>query len=80
MNLDTPKLDLKGYGLVQAEILWVEGNLYKIKYIIREMANFTQWEVGIFHNNEILNLGDIFIDDELRISNYGDGEYQHNKK
>ena len=27
------KLHLKGWGLVFAEILWIEGPLYKIKFV-----------------------------------------------
>ena len=51
-----PQLDLKRYGLVDAEILWNKDYLYKIlfKYEGKEIAE-------VFDYTEILNLKDLFI-------------------
>jgi len=60
-----PKLNLKGWGLVDAEILWNEGKLFKIKFI-----HLTTSEREIFHVTEILNYNEIFITKDLKIIPY----------
>ncbi len=66
---DKPKLNLKGWGMVHAELHWVEGPLYKISFL-SEANIFESKKTEIFHEKEILNLSEIFIDNELNISNY----------
>lgn len=57
MSTETvPQLNLKRYGFVDAEILWTKDYLYKIVFSHegKEVAE-------IFHHTEILNLKDLFI-------------------
>lgn len=63
--MESPKLDLLGWGLVDAEILWIEGRLLKIKFI-----HMTESRTEIFHFNEIRNYSEIFIDKHLKIYPY----------
>jgi hypothetical protein len=63
------KLDLKGWGPVHAEILWIEGHLYKIKFVPDTKVN-PSFRTEIFHVKEILNIGEIFIDKNLNILKY----------
>ena len=60
--MDIPTLDLRGYGHVEAKIIWIEGKLLKIKFLHNGVAR-----TEIFHFNEILNYNEIFIDKELNI-------------
>lgn len=65
------KLHLKGWGLVFAEILWIEGPLYKIKFV-PDNNIFCEVKTDIFHVKEILNINEIFIDKNLKITKYED--------
>ncbi len=64
------KLQLKHYGLCQSEILWVEGPLYKIRFFYYTGEAFPLEGVEVFHAKEILNLSEVFIDENLNISKY----------
>ena len=65
------KLNLKGWGLVYAEVLWIEGPLYKIRFVPEDnlLANI---RAEVFHVTEILNINDVFIDKNLKITKYED--------
>jgi len=63
------KLHLKGWGLVYAEVLWIEGNLYKIKFV-PDNNILCDVKTEIFHVREILNIADIFIDSNLKITKF----------
>lgn len=65
------KLNLKGWGLVHADVLWIEGPLYKIRFVPEDnlLANM---RTEVFHVTEILNINDIFIDINLKITKYED--------
>jgi len=63
------KLNLKGWGFVHAEILWIEGPLFKIKFI-PENNLLADMRTEVFHITEILNINEIFIDGNLKISKY----------
>ena len=65
------KLHLKGWGLVFAEILWIEGPLYKIRFVPDDNL-FCDVKTEIFHVKEILNINEIFIDKNLKITKYED--------
>lgn len=65
------KLNLKGWGLVFAEILWIEGSLYKIKFV-PDNNIFCEVKTEVFHVKEILNINEIFIDKNLKITKYED--------
>lgn len=65
------KLHLKGWGLVFAEILWIEGPLYKIRFV-PDNNIFCEVKTDIFHVKEILNINEIFIDKNLKITKYED--------
>lgn len=65
------KLNLKGWGFVYSEILWIEGPLYKIKFIPEDNL-LADMRTEIFHIKEILNIKDIFIDSNLKITKYED--------
>jgi hypothetical protein len=65
MSKPTPKLNLDGWGLVDAEIIWNEGPLFKIKFI-----HFTECRREVFHYKEILNFNEIFIDKNLKIHEF----------
>lgn len=67
---EIPQLNLKGYGLCVCEILWVEGPLHKIRFSHYDGEQFKIQNVEVFHANEILNLSEMFIDTDLKISNY----------
>jgi hypothetical protein len=67
--MNETKLNLKGWGLVSSEILWIEGNLYKIRFIPDEKI-FCTPKTEVFHVKEILNIKDIFIDKNLKIIKY----------
>jgi len=64
------KLKLKHYGLCQSEIIWVEGSLYKIRFFYYTGEAFPLEGVEVFHAKEILNLNEVFIDENLNISSY----------
>jgi hypothetical protein len=71
--MESPKLDLLGWGPVDAEILWIEGKLLKIKFKIKRGIypfTWTKTRTKVFHYNEILNFNDIFIDRHLKIFNF----------
>jgi hypothetical protein len=63
------KLNLKGWGLVFAEIMWIEGNLYKIKFV-PDNNILCDVKTEIFHAKEILNISEVFIDKNLKITKY----------
>jgi hypothetical protein len=63
--MESPKLDLLGWGPVDAEILWIEGKLLKIKFI-----HMTESRTELFHFSEIINYSEIFIDKDLKIHKY----------
>ena len=63
------KLNLKGWGSVYAEILWIEGHLYKIKFV-PDNNILCDVKTEIFHVKEILNINEIFIDKNLKIIKY----------
>lgn len=65
------KLNLKGWGLVHAEVLWIEGPLYKIRFVPDDNI-FCEVKTEIFHVTEILNINEIFIDINLKITKYED--------
>ncbi len=65
------KLNLKGWGLVHAEVLWIEGPLYKIRFVPDDNI-FCDVKTEIFHVKEILNINEIFIDKNLKITKYED--------
>jgi hypothetical protein len=65
------KLNLKGWGLVHSEIIWVEGPLYKIKFVPEDNL-LADMRTEVFHVKEILNINDIFIDKNLKITKYED--------
>ena len=60
------KLNLKGWGLVHAEVLWIEGPLYKIRFVPEDTL-LADVRTEVFHVTEILNINDIFIDKNLSI-------------
>ena len=64
------KLKLKHYGLCHCEILWIEGPLYKIRFFYYAGETLPCEGVEVFHAKEILNLSEIFIDEDLNISKY----------
>jgi hypothetical protein len=64
------KLKLKHYGLCQSEIIWIEGPLYKIRFFYYTGETFPLEGIEVFHEKEILNLSEIFIDENLNISKY----------
>lgn len=64
------KLKLKHYGLCQCEILWIEGALYKIRFFYYGGETFPYEGVEVFHAKEILNLNEVFIDENLNITKY----------
>jgi hypothetical protein len=64
------KLNLKHYGICQCEILWIEGPLYKIRFFYNIGETFPLESVEVFHAKEILNLSEVFIDENLNISKY----------
>jgi hypothetical protein len=64
------KLKLKHYGFCQCEILWVEGPLYKIRFFYYTGETFPLEGIEVFHEKEILNLSEVFIDEDLNISKY----------
>jgi hypothetical protein len=71
METETPKLNLKGLGLVDAEILWKEGNLFKV--IIKSIGDgleLTKPFTEVIHVSEILNFQEIYINKYLKISIY----------
>ena len=61
----TPKLNLKGWGLVDAEVLWKEGHILKIAF-----THSMEKRSEIFHVKEILNSDEIFIDKKLVIRSH----------
>jgi hypothetical protein len=63
------KLNLKGWGLVFVEIMWIEGNLYKIKFVPEDNI-LCDVKTEIFHVKEILNINEVFIDKNLKITKY----------
>jgi hypothetical protein len=63
------KLNLKGWGLVFVEIMWIEGNLYKIKFV-PDNNILCDVKTEIFHAKEILNISEVFIDKNLKITKY----------
>ena len=65
------KLNLKGWGLVYSEIIWIEGPLYKIKFVPEDNL-LADMRTEVFHVKEILNINDIFIDKNLKITKYED--------
>ena len=65
------KLNLKGWGFVHAEIIWVEGPLYKINFVPEDNL-LADMRTEVFHVKEILNINDIFIDKNLKITKYED--------
>jgi hypothetical protein len=65
------KLNLKGWGFVYSEIIWIEGPLYKIKFIPEDNL-LASMRTEVFHVKEILNINDIFIDKNLKITKYED--------
>lgn len=65
------KLNLKGWGFVHSEIIWVEGPLYKIKFVPEDNL-LADMRTEVFHVKEILNINDIFIDKNLNITKYED--------
>lgn len=71
--MQTPKLDLLGWGPVESEVLWIEGRCLKIKFKTKVGIYpfiFTKTRTEIFHFNEILNYAEIFIDKRLKIHKY----------
>ena len=64
------KLNLKGWGLVFVEIMWIEGNLYKIKFVPEDNI-LCDVKTEIFHVKEILNINEVFIDKNLKITTKG---------
>ncbi len=60
-----PQLNLKGWGFVDAEILWNEGKLFKISFF-----HMTERKTNIFHFTEILNFNEIYIDKNFKIIPY----------
>ena len=73
--MESPKLNLLGWGLVESEIIWVEGRLLKIKFQTKTGFYpfiFTKYRTEIFHFNEILNYNEIFIDKNLKIFHYAE--------
>jgi hypothetical protein len=69
--MNNVKLNLKGWGLVHAEVLWIEGPLYKIRFVPDDNI-FCEVKIEIFHVTEILNINEIFIDINLKITKYED--------
>jgi hypothetical protein len=65
------KLNLKGWGFVYSEIIWIEGPLYKIKFVPEDNL-LADMRTEVFHVKEILNINDIFIDKNLKITKYED--------
>jgi len=65
------KLHLKGWGLVHSEILWIEGPLYKIRFVPEDNL-LADMRTEVFHVKEILNINDVFIDKNLKITKYED--------
>ena len=63
------KLNLKGWGLVFVEIMWIDGNLYKIKFVPEDNI-LCDVKTEIFHVKEILNINEVFIDKNLKITKY----------
>jgi len=68
--IQNEKLKLKHYGLCQSEIIWIVGPLYKIRFFYYTGETFPYEGVEVFHEKEILNLSDVFIDENLNISKY----------
>ena len=69
--MNNVKLNLKGWGLVHSEVLWIEGPLYKIRFVPDDNI-FCEVKTEIFHVTEILNINEIFIDINLKITKYED--------
>ncbi len=65
--METPKLNLEGYGFVDAKIMWIEGLLYKISFKDESTGNVIR---EVFKHTEILNLNNLFIDGNLTITKY----------
>jgi hypothetical protein len=61
---EVPKLKIKGWGEIDAEIIWVEGHLLKISFF-----NENKRIREVFHYSEIENFNDIYIDKDLKITN-----------
>lgn len=71
--MESPKLDLLGWGPVDAKIIWIEGKLLKITFKSKIGIYpfiFYKSRTEIFNFNEILNYSDIFIDKRLKIHKY----------
>lgn len=65
--METPKLNLEGYGYVDAKIIWIEGLFYKISFNDDATGNVVR---EIFKHTEILNLNEVYIDSTLTIIKY----------
>ena len=69
--MNSVKLNLKGWGYVFCEIIWVEGPLYKIRFVPDDNI-LCDIKTEVFHVKEILSINDIFIDNNLKITKYED--------